>query len=101
MRHPWPMVFPSKSPADDYEPLTTARELRLIAMVESFLRQLRDGGSLDPETHLLISGELRAELEPLLLTILRLEASAQRHQGSISPAAPQSDGMRSRHDGSH
>lgn len=100
MRQPWPMVSPSTFPADDSEPQLTARELRLIAVVESFLRQVRDGGSLDPEPHLLSSEELRTELEPLLLTILRLEASAQRLQCFGTRPMPGASGSGDRDPGS-
>ncbi len=85
------MVSPNTSPADnseqgdpavdDSDVGASARELRMIAIVESFLRQVRSGGSLDPETHLRGSEELREDLEPLLLTILRLEACAIRIEG--------------------
>ena len=70
------MVFPSKSPADDFEQRISAREQRLIAVVEAYLRQLRSGGAADPETHLRQFEELRQDLEPLLQAVLRLEASA-------------------------
>ena len=72
------MEHSQTSPADDSQERVSARELRMIALVESFLRQVRSGGSLDPETHLCLAEELRADLEPLLLTVLRLEASAIR-----------------------
>lgn len=54
----------------------TAREVRLIFFVEAFLKNLRSGGSLDPEPYLAASEELRPDLEPLLLAVLRLEACA-------------------------
>lgn len=50
-----------------------ARNRRLVILVEAFLRQVRRGGSLDPEPFLASAEELRAELEPLLLGVLRLE----------------------------
>ncbi|MEM8710779.1 MAG: hypothetical protein AAGG01_07490 [Planctomycetota bacterium] len=51
-----------------------ARDRRLAPVVEAFLRQVRSGGSLDPEPFLRAVGvELRAELEVLLRGVLRLE----------------------------
>ena len=66
-----------------------ARERRLVLVVESFLRDVRAGGSLDPEPYLESAPELRADLEPLLLAVLRLEASADRQGGdSGGPEGP-------------
>ena len=51
-------------------------------MVEAFLRQVRRGGSLDPEPFLVAAEELRGELEPLLLGVLRLEQWSEGLEGS-------------------
>lgn len=50
-----------------------ARDRRLVVIVEAFLRQVRNGGSLDPEPFLEASSDLREELTPLLYGVLRLE----------------------------
>ena len=50
-----------------------ARDRRLVVIVEAFLRQVRNGGSLDPEPFLAASNDLRSELGPLLHGVLRLE----------------------------
>lgn len=59
-------------------PLHREAEARVVAAVERFLTQVRDGGSLDPETVLADEEGLRQELEPLLLAVLRLEGVARR-----------------------
>lgn len=51
----------------------TARDRRLAAVVEAFLRQVRNGGSLDPEPFLQAANDLRGDLEPLLHGVLHLE----------------------------
>ena len=69
---------PSPASDDDSDGLPAAeqgrsRDRRLVVLVEAFLRQVRRGGSLDPEPFLRSAEELRTELEPLLLGVLRLE----------------------------
>jgi len=66
----------------------TARERRLITIVEAFVRDVREGGSLDPEPYLERAPELRTDLEPLLLAVLRLEASAERLHRDPGPDPP-------------
>lgn len=50
-------------------------ERRVAAVVEAFLRHLRDGGALDVDPWVDRFPELRGELEPLLRIVLRLEAA--------------------------
>lgn len=50
-------------------------ERRVAAVVEAFLRHLRDGGALDVDPWVERFPELREELEPLLRVVLRLEAA--------------------------
>ena len=58
------------------DPDVTAREARLAAVVEAFLRSVRSGGSLDPEPYVRACEDLREDLVPLLHSILRLESLA-------------------------
>lgn len=69
------MSEPSPSPSPPSSPGNGGRskDRRLVILVEAFLRQVRRGGSLDPEPFLRSAEELRPELEPLLLGVLRLE----------------------------
>lgn len=69
-----------------------ARESRLAAVVEAFLRTIRSGGSLDPEPYLMRCEDLRAELEPLLLGVLRLESLANALGGRSGPGGPPAAG---------
>jgi hypothetical protein len=64
---------PTEGDAAKKTPDDRARDRRLVVIVEAFLRQVRNGGSLDPEPFLEASSDLRAELTPLLYGVLRLE----------------------------
>lgn len=64
---------PGSAGAGSDPPDETARNRRLVVIVEAFLRQVRNGGSLDPEPFLKAASDLRGDLAPLLHGVLRLE----------------------------
>ncbi len=63
----------------------SSREARLARIVEGFLDHVRGGGALDIEPFLRASEELRFELEPLLLSVLRMEVYAERFERRRRP----------------
>ncbi len=69
----------------------------MVVIVEAFLRQVRQGGSLDPEPFLESAEELREDLEPLLRGVLRLEQlsegfESKGRRAGDDPASPEGGG---------